>query len=213
MKLSASAVRLAYSFAAESDIRFWLNGVHVEPHPAGGAQITGCNGHKILQVHDRAASDVEAMIINLDKPARAALKRGRWVVTEFEPKKVAVVNSDLLPIYLQWTKYQVEGKFPDGKTLLGERESWVAGLHGVFNVNYIADATIAAASALGIGHYDKYAGMSFYSQHAADDTNTPVHAKVLFIVDGKTPAWGMVMGLRGYSPDPLKIAFPDLKAA
>jgi hypothetical protein len=190
MRLSANAVRLAYSFASESDIRYYLNGVHVEPHPLGGASITGCNGHRLLQVHDQEATDVQDMIINLDKAARKALRKGRYVVTEFEPNRVAIVNSEDVPVYLQYEKYVIEAKYVEVKTVLGERETWVAGLNGFFNVAYIAEATIAVSDALEIGRYDHYTDVTFYSHKPNEGDERPTYQKILFIVGGKTPAWG-----------------------
>jgi hypothetical protein len=210
MKLSADAIRLAYAFAATSDIRYYLNGVHVEPHPAGGAAITGCDGHRLLQVHDRDASNVETMIISLDKATRSALKPGRFVQTEFEAGRVAVVDSDGIPKHLQALAYKLEGNYPDVKKVLCERENWQAGISGVFNVQYIADATIAAAAAAGGSQWDRYKGVTFYSHVGA---TTPTNQKLLFVVEGNTPAWGVVMGMRGDSADPAKVAFPEPKAA
>lgn len=210
MKLSAEAVRLAYAFAAKQDIRYYLNGVHVEPHPNGGAQITGCDGHRVLQVHDRDATDVETMIISLDKASRSALKSGRFVQTEFEPGRVAIVDADGVPKHLQALSYKVEGTYPDVRKPLGERENWKAGIGGCFNVQYIADATIAAAEALGGSQWDRYKGVTFYSHDGAD---APQNQKVLFIIEGRTPAWGIVMGMRGDSADPIAMAYPEKKAA
>lgn len=210
MKLSADAVRLALAFAATSDIRYYLNGAYVEPHPNGGAAITGCDGHLVLQVHDRDASNVETMIISLEKATRAALTPGRFVQTEFEPGRVAVVDSDGIPKHLQVGAYKVEAKYPDIKPILGERENWQAGISGTFNVQYIADATIAVAAAVGGSQRDRYKGVTFYSYAPA---SAPQNRKVLFIVEGNTPAWGIIIGMRGDSADPAKIAFPEKKAA
>lgn len=213
MKLSAAAVRLAYQFAATSDIRYYLNGVHVEPHPNGGAAITGCDGHRVLQVHDRDATDVETMIISLDKASRAALKPGRMAQTEFEPGRVAIVDADGVPKHLQALAYKVEGKYPDVKATLGERESWVKGIRGTFNVNYLADASQAVAAAIGnAGFYDRFVGVTFYCK-GPDVPQTSGMDRLLFIVEGKTPAWGVVMGMRGDAADPSKIAYPERKAA
>jgi hypothetical protein len=214
VKLSANAVRLAYQFAATSDIRYYLNGVHVDPHPNGGAAITGCDGHRVLQVHDRDATDVETMIISLDKASRAALKPGRFVQTEFEPGRAAVVDSKGIPVHLQALGYKVEAKYPDVKaTALGERESWVKGIRGTFNVGYLADASQAVAAAIGnVGFYDRFVGVTFYCK----GPHVPLTAendRLLFIVEGKTPAWGVIMGMRGDAADPSTIAYPERKAA
>lgn len=210
MKLSSSAVRLALAFAAKTDVRYYLNGVNVEPHPAGGAQITGCDGHRVLQVHDRDAKDVETMILSIDKATQAQLKPGRFVKIVTQEKKLLVTDSNGIALHAQVSSPIIEAKYVDLAKVLGERESWHAGIYGTFNVQYIADIARTVDAALGESRWGR--GVTVFSQKSASP-HTPYNDKILFIVEGQTPAWGIVMGMRGDHPDPIAYAYPAKKAA
>lgn len=206
MKLSANAVRLAYQFAAKQDIRYYLNGVNVEPAAGGGALITATDGHRLTQVHDREATNVEPMIISLDKASQAALKRGTWVSTDIDDKRVAILNSDDMPIHLQIEQYKIEAKFPDWRRVLGERKDWVQGIGGNFNVSYLADVVRLIESVTEKSAYSHRTGVSFFTKHDAEG-NRSMNDSFLFIIDGRVQAWGLVMPMRGTERDPLTVAY------
>jgi DNA polymerase-3 subunit beta len=39
-------------FAAKNDVRYYLNGVHIERNPGGGVLMVGTNGHYLSVIHD-----------------------------------------------------------------------------------------------------------------------------------------------------------------
>jgi DNA polymerase-3 subunit beta len=39
-------------FAAKQDVRYYLNGVHIEPHPTQGVVMVATNGHVLAVMHD-----------------------------------------------------------------------------------------------------------------------------------------------------------------
>lgn len=39
-------------YAAKQDVRYYLNGVRIEPHPQQGAIIIATNGHRLAAIHD-----------------------------------------------------------------------------------------------------------------------------------------------------------------
>jgi hypothetical protein len=205
MILSANAVRIAYAFAADSDIRYYLNGINVEPAPGGGALITATNGHRLVQVHDTEASNVEPVIMSLSKATRAFLKRGTFVSTEFEDKRVAVLSGDRVPLHLQFERYEIEAKYPDWRAVLGERESWTAGFQGTFNVEYLAEISSLLDECIDKRH--RLAGcVSFYSKPGTGGS-TGDQGPALFILEGRFKAWGMVMPMRGDMSNPLDTAY------
>ncbi|GJH00247.1 hypothetical protein [Paraburkholderia terrae] len=205
MILSANAVRIAYAFAADSDIRYYLNGVNVEPAPGGGALITATNGHMMVQVHDTDASNVEPAIISLSKATRSFLKRGTYVSTEFEEKRIAVLSGDRVPLHLQFERYEIEAKYPDIQAVLGAREDWTAGFQGAFNVSYLAQISLLLDEVVDKRH--RLSGcVSFYSRPGKLGTNED-QGPVLFILEGRFKAWGMVMPMRGDERNPLDVAY------
>jgi DNA polymerase III sliding clamp (beta) subunit (PCNA family) len=204
MILSAEAVRLAYAFAAKQDIRYYLNGINVEPAEGGGALITATDGHRLMQVMDRDATDVEPMIISLDKASQAALKRGAFVSTAFNEKHIAILNSDRIPVHMQVEAYKVEGKFPDWRRVLGKREDWSQGVGGNFNVKYLVDVVRLMD---GVGAKERFApSVSFFTK-LDKEGNRQMTESLLFILDGRVQAWGLVMPMRGSVSDPLTVAY------
>src|SRR5690554_4169346 len=53
----------AQLFAAVSDIRFYLNGVRLEPHPEGGAIIVATDGHTMAVLYDPEGYVREPIIV------------------------------------------------------------------------------------------------------------------------------------------------------
>lgn len=207
MKLSANAVRLAYAFAAKDDIRYYLHGVNVEPAEGGGALITATNGHHLAQVLDRDATNVEPMIISLDKGSQAALKRGAWVSTEFDDKRVAILNSDSLPIHLQVEQYKVEANYPDWRRVLGERKDWVKGIGGSFNVSLLSNVVRLIEQCVDKPASRTATAVTFFTKADADGNRSDSDA-LLFVIDSRVQAWGLVMPMRDRnSGDPLSLAY------
>lgn len=206
MKLSAKAVRLAYQFAAKEDIRYYLNAVNIEPAEGGGALITATNGHRLTQVHDRDATDVQPMIIKLDKATQAALKRATWLSTEHDEKRLAVLNADGLPTHLQLEHYQVEANYPDWRRVLGNRESWVQGIGGSFNVTLLADVIRLVDQSVDKTTRDM-PSVTFFTKLNEDGTRSQTDS-LLFIIDSRVQAWGLVMPMRDRTGgDPLAVAY------
>lgn len=207
MKLSANAVRLAYQFAATNDIRYYLNGVNIEPAEGGGALITATDGHRLTQVLDREATDVQPMIVQLSKATQAALKRGAWLSTEHDEKRVAVLNADGMPTHLQPENHIVEANYPDWRRVLGERKDWAQGIGGSFNVSLLGDVVRLIEQGVDKPAYGIAPAVTFFTKVDADG-NRSANDALLFIIDSRVQAWGMVMPMRDRSGgDPLSVAY------
>ena len=58
------------NFASTEDTRYYLNGVYIEPHPAGGVVMVATDGHVMGVAHDPDGScDAPAIISTQRKPA------------------------------------------------------------------------------------------------------------------------------------------------
>ncbi len=184
-----------------------MNGVNIEPADGGGALITATNGHRLTQVLDRDATNVEPMIMSLDKASQATLKRGAWVSTEFDEKRVAILDSDSLPIHLQIESYRVEANYPDWRKILGNREQWIRGIGGSFNISLLFDVIRLVDQCVDKpGRFDAPA-VTFYSKADAEGNQSAADA-LLFVIDSHVKAWGLVMPMRDRNgDDPLSVAF------
>lgn len=56
MTCNADLFRIAYSCVSTEETRYYLNGVHLEPHPCGGAFMVATDGHRLIVVHDESAN-------------------------------------------------------------------------------------------------------------------------------------------------------------
>ncbi len=71
-RLNINPGRFAFlaNFASTEDTRFYLNGVYIEPHPAGGVVMVATDGHVMGVAHDPDGScDAPAIISTQRKPA------------------------------------------------------------------------------------------------------------------------------------------------
>lgn len=138
-------------FAGKNDIRQFLNGVHVMPHPEGGVQLTATNGHVGVVVHDQEGM-ANGNYINRINPLvlSQARKRGArpgWV--EFFGELCALysngmdkaaepgsmLNSDLL--MLNAYSPEIEGQFPNIAGVFPKPEQ-VEGIPATFDARYLA---------------------------------------------------------------------------
>lgn len=62
-------------FAAENDVRYYLCGVYIEPHPEKGAVIVATNGHIIGIIHDPEGFCAKPIIVgDITKPLISACR-------------------------------------------------------------------------------------------------------------------------------------------
>jgi hypothetical protein len=53
-------VKALSKFMAKNDVRYYLNGFNIKPHPKGGVILTATNGHALVTIHDELGfSDAE----------------------------------------------------------------------------------------------------------------------------------------------------------
>ncbi|CAN7739650.1 hypothetical protein [Duganella sp. LjRoot269] len=145
LRVSAKLVALVTPFMATSDIRYYLNGISIRPHPAGGAVICATNGHVLGAVHDRSAICEHDVILTITPATVAALKarinNGRELVLRHG--RVAVMEGPT-EIALQPGNPVVEGIFPAYQKVIPPAERLVPGLAGHYNTAYIALVDVAA---------------------------------------------------------------------
>lgn len=155
LNLKARLVAAVAVFKADHDIRYYLNGVYVEPAPEGGAIIAATNGHAMCVWRDPSATGVDRPIIiqtdaNLLQACQGSdLKRlvvrdGRLaVVLDKEGPGVSLQEE----VYIQPIGYrktvgcapwEIEGKFPDWVRVIPNAPA--LGVKGFFNAEYLAMA-------------------------------------------------------------------------
>lgn len=153
LNLKARLVAAVAVFKANQDIRYYLNGVYVEPAPEGGAIIAATNGHAMCVWRDTTATGVDRPIILATDAKLLQACQGsdlkRLVVRD---GRLAVVLNKEGPgvdlqeeVYIQPIGYrktvgcapwEIEGKFPDWVQVIPNAPAH--GVKGLFNAEYLA---------------------------------------------------------------------------
>ena len=151
--VDASLFRVAAMFQSSEETRYYLNGVHIEPHHDEGVFLVATDGHRLLVAHDFSGKiEGGTAIVQLGKDQIKACKEGRGetasrriVVTD--DKQPLTITANGAPVAIQ-PKWIVDGVFPDWKRVMqgisgtGRMEAFDAKL-----VKSFSDA----AEALGVG--------------------------------------------------------------
>jgi DNA polymerase-3 subunit beta len=139
LRVSAKLVALVTPFMAAADIRYYLCGICIRPHPAGGAVIVATNGHMLGAVHDPDGVCEHEVILRLapttiaackargNNPRHLEMRHGRLMVCE-PGREVALQAGD--PV--------IEAAYPQFQNVIPPAASLRPGMLGQFNTAYIA---------------------------------------------------------------------------
>ena len=150
-------VRLAATCMAVHDIRYYLNGIHVEPREAGGVFIIATDGHRLMAVIDETGSASEAATLRVDRATLSRMPRpcatggaaigkriplekvGNRLQTEVFRGKTAVLLTDHLgQVSHMIPGALVEGKFPDWRSVMPDFEKLKPGTVAPYNYRYLS---------------------------------------------------------------------------
>lgn len=77
IRFNANLFRIAMICASTEETRYYLCGVHVEPHAIKGVTLTATDGHKAISLYDENGFADEVATVRLTKEALKACKPGR----------------------------------------------------------------------------------------------------------------------------------------
>lgn len=153
-RVNAALFDLAYTAVSKEETRYYLNGVHIEPHPVKGALIVSTDGHRMVCIHDadgvcdqqmivklptyvralckdkKAALGIDRAILEIDAAANSAM-----VVVESVNAKGGVTRTTPL---VTAHKCLIEGTFPDWRRVIPSGEMEPMPL-AAFNPRLLAD--------------------------------------------------------------------------
>jgi len=129
LDIKARLVAAICQFKAEHDIRYYLNGVYVEPIPHGiGVLIVATNGHTMGIWRDTTGHIDRPAILRIDKQLQSActgsdLKRliisdDRLAVVIEQPSTTTEVFIQAKEDHMKTNNWEVPGKFPDWKRVV-----------------------------------------------------------------------------------------------
>ncbi|WP_443698731.1 DNA polymerase III subunit beta family protein [Pseudomonas sp.] len=184
-------------FMAKQDVRYYLNGISVEPHPDGGAIIVATDGHRLAVIHDPDGWCSKQFIVGgIKSPLLTACKqRARllpcegpaalWIGThgcvvarlpamEAGQKAEHQEPTDLfgeLCLYACKTSI-VDGKFPDWRRVANQKRTTVPEIFPAINSGYVYDVSLAQNIILGANK--KYAHRGVNMEHTGRDGSVVV---------------------------------------
>lgn len=140
IKFQAKYLPALMLFAAKNDIRYYLNGIHVEAHPDGGAVLVATDGHTALVIRDISAVCTEQCIFKISgDAARHTTKKD--AIVEINDKTERLTISDMTgELFVQPGKCLVQGKFPDWKHIMPKFDNLKREVDSYIRAPYLARA-------------------------------------------------------------------------
>lgn len=75
VKFNREYLPILASFMAANDVRHYLNGFHVKPHPEIGIILTATDGHRLVTIYDKDGLSDGEYILPISKPLLASAKK------------------------------------------------------------------------------------------------------------------------------------------
>jgi DNA polymerase-3 subunit beta len=144
-RVSAVAVKLVFPFAAQQDIRYYLNGVNIRPLSDGTVMVVASDGHRIIVVRDPHGYAEREMIVRVDKDALKHASNAKHTLDVMSNGTAMFSGEVAQPLFIQPGNSLIDGAFPRVERVIntfGYRE----GIAGSVNPGYLADALAIAKS-------------------------------------------------------------------
>lgn len=166
-RVNSVAIKAAFPFIADDDVRFYMCGVNIRPLDDGSVMVVATDGHRFIIVRDPNGYADKEVIARVSKDA---IKHADVKVTFDVLNNGSVVWNDeaAMPVFVQPGNSVIDGNFPRIESVVdsvGYRE----GIHGAVNPNYLVDV-------LKIKIGGKAAALRFFTR----DEDSPL----LFMISG-----------------------------
>jgi len=178
-RINSMAIKIAFPFMAQNDIRYYLNGINIRPLEDGAVMIVATDGHRYVVVHDQHGYAERELIVSIKKDG---LKNCNAKSTfDVMSNGSACVNDEVgMPTFIQPGNSMIEGAFPRIENV-ASATGYTEGISGAINPSYLKDA-------LAIGqHFD---AIRFFTKDA--------DSALVFVVSGigDMEVFGGIMKLR-----------------
>lgn len=199
IRFNAELFKLASAFQGIKDIRYYLNGVKIEPHPEKGAVAIATDGHMMGVVHDENGICTTPMIIRCPKALMSACKApskiepgtrhlivvdGRASIHTFDNNMDRIKDGE---IFILPNNPEIEGLFPNWRHLVPNCEDLEQGMAATISAPILKRFVDVATTNDRFGH-----GLIFWQRKEGDKANTAV-----LVQFAKKPEFvGIVMPMR-----------------
>ncbi|MBX9902141.1 MAG: hypothetical protein K2Y28_15295 [Burkholderiaceae bacterium] len=163
IKFKAKYLKLLHPFMAKNEIRYYLEGIYVEPHPDGGVTLVATDGKAMICIRDIKGHCDNSRIIKITPDA--IRKSGATHLTGCETFCTVDEDTQRLTIgafypdmsgnqlveeyYIQPNKCFIEGKFPDWRKILPDFDGLTEKIDSAMNLNLIRNLIQMGLSKMG----------------------------------------------------------------
>lgn len=218
--IRASYARLAMTAMAQLDIRFYLQGILVEPRKEGGAFIVATDGHRMMVIIDKDAKCDERIILKPDKATAAHLPKidgkgdtgeAKLQLTTFNDKPALLVTDSIgQPLHLQikdavinevWKDRkggEHRSRFPNWRSVLPKFEKLKPGHSNHVRAEYVT----AFLPAFSRNRKSRYTGMQSF-QTAPEQVvafHIAGYEHVLYLVMPMRDSHGQLQWISNWAP-------------
>lgn len=142
--VSARMFHAAMVCVSTEDVRYYINGVHIEPHPDKGAVLVATDGHRMLVCHDEDARCDRSVIVRVQGKEGRALSEALARASRAEDVRLTVDEAGVVTVpggFRATENTLIDGTFPEWPKVVrpiraGLRTKAVA--HAAFNPRYMA---------------------------------------------------------------------------
>ena len=114
-KVNAEILSRMLPFVAKGDIRYYLNGVYLEPHHSGkGALLVATDGHVMMVGYDETGECDEPQIREISKPLISEIKKAKNA-----DEQVKFYDDQISFMGLHASNSPIDGKYPDWRRVCG----------------------------------------------------------------------------------------------
>ena len=142
--INAHALAAAATCQAKDDVRYYLNGILIEPIKDGGVRVIATNGHRIIWITDPEGTCEEKIICTFETTALTKMRQERAnIVSVQRVDDTTVIASigglgDISKVTL------VDGRYPDYEAVMPAKLHPKSGSNTVFNSAYMRTFADAA---------------------------------------------------------------------
>jgi len=158
IQIETRALRFALAFAAKNDVRYYLNGVFIEPIQDGNLRLVGTNGHIMGVAISRYSDDGDILeapvIINRDQVIQALKATGRKTTSIGMSVDGEVVTLGNI------VDKCIDATYPDWKRVLPKLPT--SGEAARFDPYYVTEAEKAFAAYVGVTFQKKGDSMELH---------------------------------------------------
>lgn len=137
-RVNSVAIKAAFPFIAEDDVRFYLCGLNIRPLEDGSVMVVATDGHRFVIVRDPSGYAETEVIVSISKDA---IKHASTTVTLDVMNNGSAVWNDaaMQPVFVQPGKSVIDGDFPRIESVV-DCTGYLEGITGAVNMNFLADA-------------------------------------------------------------------------